>query len=62
MNAEEIGKELDMAAWEMAEAEGHERMAHKLRMQSVKRHAFISAEIKAAIAKAMQAKAAKEVA
>lgn len=51
MNAHTITTELELAAYELAEAEQHERTAQRLRNKAAKRiaalHANITTEIKA---------------
>jgi hypothetical protein len=52
MNAPELQKELELAAWEMAEAEGYERQAKALRTKAIKRIAAAHCEIEIAIIQA----------
>ncbi len=49
MNAESLQKELELAAWEMAEAEGLERQAKAYRTKAIKRIAAAHCEIELAI-------------
>lgn len=48
MNAEEVLRELELAAWESAEAESHERAAKALRLKSTKRISSVHQQIKEA--------------
>jgi hypothetical protein len=56
MNAENITRELELAAWEMAEATTREKAAASLRASSAKRIAAVHLEIAAAIRAAKEAK------
>ena len=56
MNPNEIQKQLELAAYEMAEAEGHERAAKALRVKAAKRIASTHAEIADAIQQAYETK------
>ena len=49
LDAKSALKELELAAYEMAEAESHEAAAKKLRMQSIRRISMIHAELSAAL-------------
>ncbi len=49
MNADSILKEMELAAWELAEAEAAERRAHQLRKSASKRIASFHANFKAAL-------------
>jgi hypothetical protein len=49
MNADMILREMEIAAYEMAEAETHERQAHKLRLSATKRIAFVRLEVQFAV-------------
>ena len=57
MNAEIIIREMELAAYEMAEAETCERRAHKLRLDATKRIAAVHKEMTLALE---DAKARKE--
>jgi hypothetical protein len=50
MNAQAAIKELELAAWEAAEAESHERAARALRLKSARRVAAVHAHLKDALA------------
>ncbi len=49
MNALRIMRELELAAFELAEAESHERAAKALRVKATKRTSAVHAEIAAAV-------------
>lgn len=49
MDADLILKDMELAAWELAEAESAERRAHKLRISASKRIAAFHANFKAAL-------------
>jgi hypothetical protein len=49
MNAEIMLREMELAAYEMAEAETCERRAHKLRMAATKKIASVHAEMQLAL-------------
>jgi hypothetical protein len=49
MNAEIMLREMELAAYEMAEAETCERRAHKLRMDATKRIASVHLEMQLAL-------------
>jgi hypothetical protein len=49
MNAELIIREMELAAYEMAEAETCERRAHKLRLSATKRIASVHMEMQLAV-------------
>lgn len=49
MNAEIIIREMELAAYEMAEAETCERRAQKLRLSATKRIASVHAEMQLAV-------------
>jgi len=49
MNAEIIIREMELAAYEMAEAETCERRAHKLRLDATKRIAAVHKEMTLAL-------------
>ncbi len=59
MNALAIQSDLELAAFQFAEAERHERMAKKLRYEGMRLTAAVAAEMKAAIEKAQQIKTPK---
>lgn len=52
MNAEAILKEMELAAWELAEAETAERRAHQLRTSASRRIASFHADFKTALTNA----------
>lgn len=63
MDSNQIIRELDLAAYEMAAAEAHERAAKTLRLSAIRRTAAIQAEIKAtaeAVKRARRSRAANE--
>jgi hypothetical protein len=49
MNAEIMLREMELAAYEMAEAETCERRAHKLRLDATKRIASVHMEMQLAV-------------
>lgn len=49
MNADIMLREMELAAYEMAEAETCERRAHKLRMDATKRIASVHLEMQLAV-------------
>lgn len=51
--------ELDTAAWDLAEAERHERIARKLRMQAIRRSGAVAADLRAAWTEAVKARTKK---
>jgi hypothetical protein len=52
MNAENTIREMELAAYEMAEAETHERQAQKLRLNASKRIASVHLEMQIALGEA----------
>ena len=52
MNAAAALRELELAAWEAAEAETHERAAKALRLKSARRTAAVHAHLKYALTSA----------
>lgn len=54
MDSKHVMRELELAAWEMAEAESHERAAHALRIKAMKRTSAVHAELKAATTTAIE--------
>lgn len=49
MTAKVAIQELELAAWELAEAESHERAAKALRLKSARRTAAVHAHLKEAL-------------
>lgn len=49
MNTDAALRELELAAWEQAEAESHERAAKSLRIKAAKRVAAVHSEMKSAM-------------
>jgi hypothetical protein len=60
MNAELIIREMELAAYEMAEAETCERRAHKLRLSATKRIASVRQDIILALEDAKARKDAQQ--
>lgn len=58
MNALRIMRELELAAFELAEAESHERAARALRIKATKRTSAVHAELKTAVEAVMTRPAA----
>ena len=57
MNAYEALKQLDLSAYELAEAERYERRAKAIRMEAIKRMSSVSAYFSEGIKKAQEIKA-----
>ena len=60
MNTPAALSELELATWELAEAEAHERMAKALRIKAGKRFAAVHLELKAALEVALKIRPKKE--
>lgn len=60
MNTEAVLSELELATWEFAEAEAHERMAKALRIKAGKRFAAAHLELKSAHEAVLKSRPKKE--
>lgn len=60
MNVPAAISELELATWELAEAEAHERMAKALRIKAGKRFATVHLELKTAHEVALKNRSKKE--